>query len=265
MRRASYPGRRLVRAVRCLTLSRRSFTAPCFGPGRCVVRRLSNGSRDVTVVRSSRWSRPPATGRRPSCPSGPSATARPSPGCRSTKRTTIRRSCSPMSRRRSMRWSRSASGYSMPSLPRAAQCPARSSRGSARLSHRWPRPWRLSWTTCTRCITPNAGPRCPCWPIMCRAVPGWYSPAGPSRRCRSRGCAPRAGSWRSGRVTCRSPGRRRPCCCAMWISPWVTTTWRSCTGGPRGGRPGCTSRRSTSRRAAPLRARRFPLAAMTGW
>src|ERR1700745_3083927 len=41
-------------------------------------------------------------------------------------------------------WSQSASGYSMPSLPPAAQYPARSSRGSARLSHRWPRPWRLS-------------------------------------------------------------------------------------------------------------------------
>ena len=27
--------------------------------------------------------------------------------------------------------------------------------------------------------------------------------AGPSRRCGSRGCAPRAGSWRSAPVTCR--------------------------------------------------------------
>ena len=39
-------------------------------------------------------------------------------------------------------------------------------------------------------------------------------------------------------MTCRSPGRRRPRCCATWISPAVRTTWRSCTGGPRGGRPG---------------------------
>ena len=50
---------------------------------------------------------------------------------------------------------------------------------------------------------PNAGPRCRCWPIMCRAARGWRWRAGPSRRCGSRGCAPRARSWRSARRICR--------------------------------------------------------------
>ena len=40
--------------------------------------------------------------------------------------------------------------------------------------------------------TPNAGPRCRCWPITCRAARGWRWQAGPGRRCGSRGCAPRA-------------------------------------------------------------------------
>ena len=34
-------------------------------------------------------------------------------------------------------------------------------------------------------------------------------------------------------------------CCAPLTSRSARTTWRSCTGGPRGGRPGCTWRRST--------------------
>src|SRR5450755_297884 len=61
---------------------------------------------------------------------------------------------------------------------------------------------------CTRCTTPNAGPRCRCWLSMCRPARGWCLPGGTSRRCGSRGCAPRAGSWRSARVTCRSPAPR---------------------------------------------------------
>ena len=99
--------------------------------------------------------------------------------------------------------------------------------------------------TCTCCTTPNAGPRCRCWPITCRPGRGWRSLGGPSRRCGWRGCAPRARSWRSAPVTCRSPARRPPRCCAppRWHS--ARTTWRSCMSGPRGGRPGCTWRRCT--------------------
>jgi len=37
--------------------------------------------------------------------------------------------------------------------------------------------------------------------------------AGPTPHCGSPGCAPRAGFWRSGRTTWRSPARRRPRCC----------------------------------------------------
>ena len=36
-----------------------------------------------------------------------------------------------------------------------------------------------------------------------RPARGWRWPAGPSRRCVSRGCAPKARSWRSARTTCR--------------------------------------------------------------
>jgi hypothetical protein len=64
-------------------------------------------------VRSCRWWRRRATARRRSCRSGPSVTARRLRGCRSIKVTTIRRSCSPTSRRRSMRSTRSTSGSSM--------------------------------------------------------------------------------------------------------------------------------------------------------
>ena len=39
--------------------------------------------------------------------------------------------------------------------------------------------------------------------------------AGPSRRYGSPGCAPSARFWRSAPVTCRSPARRRPRCCAL--------------------------------------------------
>ncbi len=111
----------------------------------------------------------------------------------------------------------------------------------------------------------NAGPRWRCWPITCRAVRGWCWRVGPSRRCGSRGCAPRAGSWRSARATCRSPATRRRRCCATLRWRSARTTWRSCTGGPRGGRPGCTWRRFTCGRAARWRARRSPSAGMTGW
>ena len=32
--------------------------------------------------------------------------------------------------------------------------------------------------TCTCCTTPNAGPRCRCWPITCRPARGWCWPGG---------------------------------------------------------------------------------------
>src|SRR5512135_3496393 len=32
--------------------------------------------------------------------------------------------------------------------------------------------------TCTCCAIPSAGPRCRCWPIMCRAARGWRWRAG---------------------------------------------------------------------------------------
>src|SRR5271170_4368568 len=35
------------------------------------------------------------------------------------------------------------------------------------------RRWCWCWTMCTCWITGNAWPRCRCWPIMCRPVPGW--------------------------------------------------------------------------------------------
>ena len=58
--------------------------------------------------------------------------------------------------------------------------------------------------------------------------------------------------------------RRRYCCARLaWRS--VRTTWRKFTSGPRGGRRGCTSRPSTSGRAARSGARRSPSAAMISW
>ena len=55
--------------------------------------------------------------------------------------------------------------------------------------------------------------------VLADHVPGgWRWPAGPSRRCVSRGCGPRAGSWRSAPVICRSPAPRRRRCCTTWTS-----------------------------------------------
>ena len=45
----------------------------------------------------------------------------------------------------------------------------------------------------------------------------------------------------------------------------VRMRWRSCIGGPRGGRPGCIWRLCTCGRAGRWRAPRFPSAGMTGW
>ena len=85
------------------------------------------------------------------------------------------------------------SGCSTRWPPRAVRCPARSCRGWGRRSRRCPRRWCWCWMTCTCCMTGSAGRRCRCWPITCRTARGWCSRAGPSRRCGSRGCAPRAG------------------------------------------------------------------------
>ena len=66
----------------------------------------------------------------------------------------------------------------------------------------------------------------------------------------SPGCAPRTGSWRSAPGICLSPARRRLRCCVRLRWRWVPMRWRSCTGGPRGGRSGCISRRCASGKAA---------------
>ena len=71
-----------------------------------LIERLAQGAGG----RSFRWWRRRDTARRRSCRSGPSVTARRSPGCRSMTGTTIRRSCSLISQRRSMRSSRSRQG-----------------------------------------------------------------------------------------------------------------------------------------------------------
>ena len=86
--------------------------------------------------------------------------------------------------------------------------------------------------TCTRCITPNAALRCRCWPSV---PPGSrLALAGRlSRRCASRGCAPRAGSWRSAPPICRSPARRRRRCCVYVELAWAAMRWPGCMGGPR--------------------------------
>src|SRR5690242_2312503 len=92
--------------------------------------------------------------------------------------------------------SRSAGGFSRRSrLPRV-QCPARSSRGWRRHSSRCPRRSCWCWMTCMYCTTSNVGSRCRCWPITCRTGRGWCWPGGPIRRYGSRGCVPRAGSWK---------------------------------------------------------------------
>ena len=75
--------------------------------------------------------------------------------------------------------------------------------------------WPTRWMTCAVsgrvfgalaspcCITGNAGTRCRCWPITYRPAHGWCWQAATSRRFGSPGYGPRAGSWRSARVTCR--------------------------------------------------------------
>jgi hypothetical protein len=68
-----------------------------------------------------------------------------------------------------------------------------------------------------------------------------------------------------GPATWRSLTRRRRPCCATQACRSVTAMWRSCTGGPRAGRPGCTWRRSALGRAARPQARRTLSAAPTGW
>ena len=55
-------------------------------------------------------------------------------------------------------------------------------------------------------------------------------------------------------LTCEEASR----CCALLRWRWARMRWRSCTGGPRGGRPGCISRRCTSGKAARSGARRSP-------
>src|SRR5262249_50409981 len=76
------------RAGQHSTWSRRSPAVPWSGPGPSAGRRWSNGWREMTLVRSCRWSRRPATARPHSCRSGLNATIRHLHGCRWTRGTT---------------------------------------------------------------------------------------------------------------------------------------------------------------------------------
>src|SRR5690348_1664581 len=55
-----------------------------------------------------------------------------------------------------------------------------------------------------------------------------------SRRCGSRGCAPRVRSLRLAPLTCLSPARRPLRCCRPRRWHLARKTWRSCTGGREG-------------------------------
>jgi hypothetical protein len=75
------------------TSSGPSFVGPASGPGRSSGHRWSTGWRVITPAQSSRWSRPPGTGRPRCWHNGPSMMPGPSPGCPWMSGTTTRRSC----------------------------------------------------------------------------------------------------------------------------------------------------------------------------
>ena len=113
--------------------------------------------------------------------------------------------------------------------------------------------------TCTCCTTPNAGPRCRCWPITCPdgsrlVLAGRAEPPLRIARLRAEGRILEIGAGDLSLTAEEASSLLREPGCTLGLR----MTWLSCTGGPRGGRPGCTSRRCTCGKAARCRARRSP-------
>src|SRR5215510_12402789 len=93
----------------------------------------------------------------------------------------------------------------------------------------------ITWSRRLRCTRALRS----CW-TGCRRGCALCSPAGPTRRCRWRGCGPAGSSPNSARRTCGSRWRRRRRSCGR--SPdWICRRprWPRCRTGPRGGRRGC--------------------------
>ena len=92
----------------------------------------------------------------------------------------------------------------------------------------------------------------------------WCWPPEPGRRSRWAGCAPWVASWRSGSRSWRWTSARRARCWRVRGCGSPRRRRPRSSGGPRGGRSGCTWPRCRSRRGAPAAPKGSGSAGMTG-
>ena len=127
-------------------------------------------------------------------------------------------------------------------------CASHGRRSPRRSCRRWSsrppphRPWRWCSTTYSAWTNRGAGPRRGPSSRLCRTARRSSCAAAPIRRSRWRGCAPKGSSRSSAsRSWPSTPARSRSCVRLRGVEPRRRSSWRTCSGPPRGGPRGCIS------------------------